>query len=90
VTATGTPASVPVTPIACFVITSEESVNIREQPAVSSALLAVLTPGEKRNVVGQASGDEAIAGQGKTWYQLQNDAGFIYAPLVQKVEGESC
>jgi len=90
VTSTGTPDVVPVTPVACFVITTEEGVNIRERPTISSDPLGVLSPGEKRNVIGQASGDEAIAGQGTTWYALQNDGGFIYKPLVTTVEGESC
>ncbi|HXG36609.1 MAG TPA: hypothetical protein VNL15_06550 [Dehalococcoidia bacterium] len=65
--------------------------NIRSTPSVASSdnVIGQIVPGDKREVTGQATGDEAEAGAGKTWYSLKG-GGFVYAPLVEKVQNEAC
>lgn len=83
-TATATP-SVNITPVEPFEITVKEAVNIRSTPSVRpDNVVGAIFPGERKKVIGEARGEEALSGQGDLWYALEG-GGFVYAPLVEKV-----
>ena len=96
VTPTATPAvEVEVTPVAePFEITVDEAVNVRDRPSTGeeSTPLAIIFPGGRAKVLGEARGEEAEPGEGDLWYQVEltqegtTVLGFVYAPLVEKVE----
>lgn len=96
VTPTATPAvEVVVTPVAePFEITVEEATNVRDRPSTGeeSTVLAIIFPGGRARVLGEARGEEAEQGEGDLWYQVEltqegiTVVGFVYAPLVEKVE----
>lgn len=97
---TATPAATPaggvvVTPVAePFEITVDEATNVRDRPSTGgeSTVLAIIFPGGRAMVLGEASGEEAEPGEGDLWYQVEltqegtTVVGFVYAPLVERVE----
>jgi len=78
---------VEVTSVAPFQITVKEAVNIRAAPNTEADILGGIFPGDTKTVIGEVHGQEAEPGQGDLWYALE-DGGFVYAPFVEKVEGQ--
>ena len=83
----GGPPPAPTTAVSgLFRITAERGVNVRQSPSGDSPVIGVMAPGEVRKVVAVAEGQEFIQGSGNvTWYRLEG-GGYVYSPLVQKVE----
>ena len=87
---------VAVTPVAEsfeVTVTAENTgLRIRETPSTNGNILGAIYQGHKAKVLGEARGQEAEPGQGDLWYQVEitQDGtiirGFVYAPLVLKVQ----
>ncbi len=95
--ATATPvATVDVTPVAepfeIGVSAANSGLRVRETPSTTGTILGAIFLGDIATVLGEARGEEAEAGGGDLWYQVEltQDGvtvdGFVYAPLVEKVE----
>ena len=95
--ATTTPvATVDVTSVAepfeIGVSTANSGLRVRETPSTTGTILGAIFLGDTAIVLGEARGEEAQAGGGDLWYQVEltQDGvtfnGFVYAPLVEKVE----
>lgn len=85
----GSPVAAQVTPVTPFEVTVSEAntgLRIREMPTTNAAILGAIYWGDKKKVIGEALGQEAEPGKGNLWYALEG-GGFVYAPLVEKVEG---
>jgi len=85
-----TPTPVPevdVIPVEPFDVQTAEAINVRDTPSTSGSVVAILFPGEKAKVLGEAHGEAVEAGD-DTWYKVeltQDGAtvqGFVYAPYV--------
>jgi len=81
-TGTATP-SVSITQVEPFQITVTEAVNIRATPSTNADVVGTIFAAETRQVIGEARGEEAQAGEGNLWYALEG-GGFVYAPFVQR------
>lgn len=95
--ATATPVIVvDVTPVAepfeIGVSVANSGLRVRETPSTSGTILGAIFVGDTAMVLGEARGEEAESGGGDLWYQVEltqdgvTVSGFVYAPLVEKVE----